>query len=91
MSNNTQLKELDNQVGVLSLVRGEENGQNVWAYVSFYPSKLEEYEKHIIAGDNISLDHFGIIIEEGIGETPSEDIKQYMEEKYQFDHSFMEK
>ncbi|MDX1949861.1 MAG: hypothetical protein SFT90_05110 [Rickettsiales bacterium] len=80
----------DEAYKIILLVKGENNGEKLWAYVHMFPSKAKEYLA-LDGTKQVELEDFGEIIFSGTGENPPEEIIQKMKDTYKIDQDFESK
>ena len=60
---------LSNNIHLLRLVRGKEDGLQCWHYVLLHEEKVEEYKAQVATG-TINISNYGTIIQSGVGKDP---------------------
>ena len=72
--------EMDQNIAMLELFSGtDEAGNAMYAIVAVKPSKLLEYRAKLENGEEIELEDYGEILEQGHGALPPKDIRQKYE------------
>lgn len=90
--NNDYLKDMDEALGITTLVTGTVNGEDFWAYVDVDPSKFEDLQKVIENKEPYTLTDYGSVIKYGLGgHQPPEEVVEEMKEKRGFDPEFEDK
>lgn len=90
---NDDINNVDQEIGIVTLIQGEMDGKPFWAYLSVRPSEFENYQKAQQDGEEICLTDYGDILRYGLDEKlPPASVQKEMEEQYPLiDHNFEEK
>lgn len=82
---------IDEEEKLIILCSGRRaSGGAFWAYLDLDPQKTEAYF-NTTAESYIQLSNYGKIICWGLGNTPSDEVRKYMEEEYSVDHTLHER
>ena len=77
-----ELDQADKEIGIVTMVNGTmESGEDFYAYMSVYPSRLEAFIKAQEEGGYLLTD-FGDILMQGFGKIPPPGIVRLVEERY---------
>jgi hypothetical protein len=86
------MKEMDGNLGIITLVCGEVEGQKFWAYVDILPSQYMKFLDVQKAGDPYTLTDFGSVLKYGVDTyEPPEDTIEEMKREYGIDPDFQKK
>ncbi len=80
--------EVDDTVGIVQLICGEQNHRTFWAYVSMYPSKYQDYMAKVAAHETVNVTEYGIVIDTGWGTLPPQDVQDRMKTEFGADNNF---
>jgi hypothetical protein len=84
------LKKADAHVGIIHFVTGKTaNGQDCHVYISVRPSLYEDFCHKMKTGEPMNLEEFGKILHKGLGLSPDEDERHYLEDQFGIDHTLV--
>jgi hypothetical protein len=86
-----QKLQIDNELGILTLVQGQVSEKQFWALLSLYPSKYDEYEEKIAHHEEFNITNYGRVIESGYGDMPPKEQQEFFTQKYGADYLHLEK
>lgn len=85
------MKEMDDNLGIITLVCGQVNDEKFWAYLDVLPSKYEEFVKVQRSKQPYTLTDFGNVLKYGVGSyEPPEEAVEDMKAEYGIDPDFQE-
>lgn len=89
---NDLIKDMDNDLGIITLVCGEIDAQKFWAYVDIMPSKYMDFLDVQKSGAPYTLTDFGNVLKYDVGthQPPAEAVED-MKREYGIDPEFQEK
>jgi|TARA_B100000212_G_C27161736_1_gene442049 hypothetical protein len=86
------LREMDEGLGIITLVSSEVNGEKFWAYVDIPPSKYNDFLAAQKADAPYTLTDFGDVLKYGLGShEPPADVVEEMKAEYGIDPDFQDK
>ncbi|MEZ6139724.1 MAG: hypothetical protein R3B84_04050 [Zavarzinella sp.] len=73
---------LSKRTDLIYVIRGNNSrGERVWYYVQVLPPKLKEFKVALESG-NLKVTEFAKILYHGVGENPTEEVRQIMIRDY---------
>ncbi len=84
------LKSADAHVGIIHFITGTSaDGKDCHVYISVRPSLYEDFCSKMKTGERMNLEEYGKILHKGLGLTPTEDERHYLEDQFGIDHTLV--
>tara|TARA_R110002124_G_scaffold287216_1_gene471451 strand:+ start:146106 stop:146438 length:333 start_codon:yes stop_codon:yes gene_type:complete len=88
----SEMDEMDESLDIMTLVSGQVDGEDFWAYLAVRPSKYTAFLEVQKAGEPYTLTEYGNVVKYGLGTTePPQTAVQEMIDSYGIDPQFQEK